>query len=195
MANKNVEKLFSQLRRKVSRMASVANKRLDRLEKNGLEDTPAYRAWQENGAIRFGVKGKTNYEVQAEFYRLNSFLNARTSIVGGVRDYYKAIAQNIGLSGNFSNFKIEIPRFFAIVDAVEKRLKEMGESAASLDYNAIWNAVNVARSRDQSLLSDLSDIDSKVDAALAEFYRDLPNAINQDVWEDFAKAYTQLFKG
>ena len=50
---------YKAFKKEVSRMASMANKRLKRLEKNELTDLPSYKAWEENGSIRFSVKGKT----------------------------------------------------------------------------------------------------------------------------------------
>ena len=38
-----------ELRKQVSRLASMANKRIQRLEQSELTDTPAYKSWEENG--------------------------------------------------------------------------------------------------------------------------------------------------
>lgn len=48
------------LAKQVSEMARVANKRLDRLERNGLQELSAYKAWQENGAVRFSEIGRAH---------------------------------------------------------------------------------------------------------------------------------------
>lgn len=72
---------YKELRAEVSRMASMANKRLNRLENNNLTMLPAYQAWEQNGSIRFSVKGKDYNQLQAEFWRLKNFLDDRTSTV------------------------------------------------------------------------------------------------------------------
>lgn len=189
MANENSERVMGLARREISRLADKANKRLDRLARNGLEDTPAYRSWQENGAIRFGVKGKSTFELQQEFWRITNFLNARTSLVNEVRRYYKEISANIGFTGDFTSLKAQVPRFFKLTDAVEKRLQAMGKAAQALDYNAIWRATNQAIQRDKNLLADLDDIDSKIDKVLEEFERDFPEAVRQDVQNNLANAF------
>lgn len=189
MANENSERVMGLARREISRLADKANKRLDRLARSGLEDTPAYRSWQENGAIRFGVKGKSTFELQQEFWRITNFLNARTSLVNEVRRYYKEISANIGFTGDFTSLKAQVPRFFKLTDAVEKRLQAMGKAAQALDYNAIWRATNQAIQRDKNLLADLDDIDSKIDKVLEEFERDFPEAVRQDVQNNLANAF------
>ena len=49
-------------RKKISRLVSLANKRLKRLENAGLDDSPAYQKWVEAGAVKFSVKGKDHNE-------------------------------------------------------------------------------------------------------------------------------------
>ena len=44
MVQKATDK-YKELKKEVSRMASMANKRLKRLEKNELTDLPAYKSW------------------------------------------------------------------------------------------------------------------------------------------------------
>ena len=56
---------IKEFRREASRLASMANKRVKRLEENGLTDTPAYKAYLETGG-KFSVKGKSYNELQKE---------------------------------------------------------------------------------------------------------------------------------
>ena len=41
-----------EVKAEMSRLASVANKRLQRLENAGLETSPAYKKWVEDGAVK-----------------------------------------------------------------------------------------------------------------------------------------------
>lgn len=189
MANEESAKVMGMTRREISRLADKANKRLDRLARNGLEDTPAFKAWQENGAIRFGVKGKNTFELQQEFFRIVNFLNARTSLIKEVQGYYKEISSNIGLTGDFTTLKAQIPRFFKLTEAVEKRLNAMGKAAQALDYNAIWRATNQAIATDKTLLNDLDNIDEKIDRVLEEFEKDFPEAVKKDVQNNLENAF------
>ena len=72
---------YKRLKKETSRLASMANKRLDRLESNNLTMMPSYMSWQANGAIRFSVKGKTYNQLQSEYWRVKHFLDERTSTV------------------------------------------------------------------------------------------------------------------
>ncbi len=59
-------KKVAEYRREVSRKASMANKRIERLEKADAKDSPAYKRYVKEGSVRFGVKGKDQKELQKE---------------------------------------------------------------------------------------------------------------------------------
>ena len=56
---------YKKKRKELSRLASMANKRIKRLqEKEGYTNTPAYQAMLKSGKPHFGVKGlKTSRDV------------------------------------------------------------------------------------------------------------------------------------
>ena len=56
-------------RSEVSRLASMANKRLARLENAGLESSPAYKKWVSEGGEKFGLQ--TSY-LRLYLYQKNS---------------------------------------------------------------------------------------------------------------------------
>ena len=59
----NDTRIKPEFRKEVSSKASLANKRLARLEKNGLTDSPAYQKFMEGGGKRFSIRGKTGSEL------------------------------------------------------------------------------------------------------------------------------------
>ena len=136
------------LRAQVSQLASIANKRLDRLEKNELTSSPAYQKWEQNGSHRFSVSGKSYSEVQSEYWRVKDFLEMRTSSVTGTKAVLQEIATNIGWGKiDFDNIALtqeQLSNFFAIADTVSQYLESVDESAAALDYQEIWNTINAA---------------------------------------------------
>lgn len=136
------------LRAQVSHLASMANKRLDRLEKNELTSSPAYQKWEQNGSHRFSVSGKSYSEVQSEYWRVKDFLEMRTSSVTGTKAVLQEIATNIGWGKiDFDNIALtqeQLSNFFAIADTVSQYLESVDESAAALDYQEIWNTINAA---------------------------------------------------
>ena len=136
------------LRAQVSHLASMANKRLDRLEKNELTSSPAYQKWEQNGSHRFSVSGKNYSEVQSEYWRVKDFLEMRTSSVTGTKAVLQEIATNIGWGKiDFDNIALtqeQLSNFFAIANTVSQYLESVDESAAALDYQEIWNTINAA---------------------------------------------------
>lgn len=136
------------LRAQVSQLASMANKRLDRLEKNELTLSPAYQKWEQNGSHRFSVGGKSYSEVQSEYWRVKDFLEMRTSSVTGTKAVLQEIATNIGWGkidfDNISSTQEQLSNFFKIADTVSQYLDSVDESAAALDYQEIWDTINAA---------------------------------------------------
>ena len=136
------------LRAQVSQLASIANKRLDRLEKNELTSSPAYQKWEQNGSHRFSVSGKSYSQVQSEYWRVKDFLEMRTSSVTGTKAVLQEIATNIGWGkidfNDIATTQEQLSNFFSIADTVSQYLESVDESAAALDYQEIWNTINAA---------------------------------------------------
>lgn len=136
------------LRAQVSQLAGIANKRLDRLEKNELTSSPAYQKWEQNGSHRFSVSGKSYSEVQSEYWRVKDFLEMRTSSVTGTKAVLQEIATNIGWGKidftDIASTQEQLSNFFTMADTVSQYLESVDESAAALDYQEIWNTINAA---------------------------------------------------
>ena len=143
-----IEREQKALRAQVSHLASMANKRLDRLEKNELTSSPAYQKWEQNGSHRFSVSGKSYSQVQSEYWRVKDFLEMRTSSVTGTKAVLQEIATNIGWGKiDFENIALtqtQLSNFFAIANTVSQYLDSVDESAAALDYQEIWDTINAA---------------------------------------------------
>ena len=110
------------LRAQVSQLAGIANKRLDRLEKNELTSSPAYQKWEQNGSHRFSVSGKSYSEVQSEYWRVKDFLEMRTSSVTGTKAVLQEIATNIGWGKidftDIASTQEQLSNFFTMADTV-----------------------------------------------------------------------------
>lgn len=149
---KEKKKIYTEKRRelanKVSEMARTANKRLDRLEKNGLEKHSAYMAWQKDGKIRFSVKGKSYQQLQREYWRVKKFLDSETSTIKGAKRNMKKIATDImGLKAekvnnmSLENLKNSTKNFFKIKDAIEEKYRDIGQTAKAIDYQKLMNEI------------------------------------------------------
>ena len=134
---------YLELKKEVSRMASQANKRLVRLEKNELTELPAYKSWVDGGAIKFSVKGKSHNELQSEFWRLKNFLDNKTSLVRQANQYLRDMANVTGIKyGNLSELKAKSKQFFELANKVKEYYQASEQSAMALDYQKIWEQIN-----------------------------------------------------
>jgi hypothetical protein len=134
---------YKALKKEVSRMASMANKRLKRLEKNELTHLPSYKSWEEHGSIKFSVKGKTHQQLQSEYWRLKNFLDAKTSTVRGANAFLKEMAQNTGIKYNgLADLKTKSQKFFELANKIKQYYKNAEQSALALDYQKIWQQIN-----------------------------------------------------
>lgn len=171
-----------QFRKEVSRMAAIANKRIDRLEKNNLETSPAYKKWfDEGGGAKFGVRGKTHNELQKEASRLQKFLEAETSTVRGVNSTLKTMAKNTGVTyKNLVDLRGKAAKFFELASKVEQYLRQTEDIASAIGYQKIWEAINVYVKEENVNLSDaklsIDDMIEKVNNVLNNY---VPN-----IWDE-----------
>lgn len=162
-------------RREASRLAAMANKRIARIEKNGLQSAPAYQGYLYSGGTRFGIKGKDYNQVQAEMGRINKFLKATTSTITGIKDHLKDMAKNTGIQySNFKDLIAKAPKFFELKSKVEQVLAFIEDKAAVYDSTRIFDAINVTvRDYRIDLTKAGGDLDGMVEAVTAalEEYR------------------------
>lgn len=158
-------KKISADRKEASRLASLANKRAQRLEANGLQDSPAYQMYLKTGG-KFGVKGKTHNELQQEVSRLKRFIDMNTSTVKGVTTTLKEMAANTGISyANMNELKQKSAKFFELASKVEQYLRTVEDMASAIGYQKIWETINqYVKSGEIDLSSADGDIDGMVKA-------------------------------
>lgn len=135
---------YARLKAEVSKKASMANKRLVRLENNNLTETPAYKKWTDyKGGVKFSVKGKDYNQLQQELARLNNFINATTSTVRGANKVLKEIASNTGIKyGSIKELQAKSKQFFELTSKIEQYLRQTENSATAIGYRKIWEAIN-----------------------------------------------------
>lgn len=134
---------YLELKKEVSRMASMANKRLNRLESNNLTLLPAYREWEQHGAIRFSVRGKNYNQLQSEYWRLKHFLDDRTSTVRQANKFLREMAENTGIKyRGLEDLKSKSKQFFELAGKIKQYNMSINQSAQALDYQKIWQQIN-----------------------------------------------------
>ena len=168
------EKQIAEYRKEASRLASMANKRVARLEANDLKDAPAYRGYIESGG-KFSVKGKTYNQLQVEVARMRTFINANTSTIKGINKYLKGIADNTKIKyTSLKDLRAKAPKFFELSEKVKQYLKALDDLSSNLGYQKIWEAVNVyVANANVDLAGAELDIDQVVEK--------IGNAISEEV--------------
>ncbi len=144
-----------QLKQEISKKASMANKRLKRLESNDLTNVPAYRQYVQGGGVKFSVKGKNYNELQAELSRVNHFIDSKTSTVRGTNSVLKEIADTAKIKyNNLSELYSNVNQFFSIASKVEDYLNATGQTALAIGYQRIWEAINKYVEQEGKILLD-----------------------------------------
>jgi len=132
------------LRAEARRLVSMANKRLRRIEQQNLINSPAYRKWVEDGAQKFSVKGKNMEEVGQEMARMNDFLRKQTSTVKGAKQYFKNVANEVGIKkfDDFTDLQKKLNTFFETTAKVKEYLYNSKEIGVAIGYQKIWEVVS-----------------------------------------------------
>mgnify|MGYP001090400000 CR=1 FL=1 len=153
-----LERKTRELRREIQRKAKIAHKRLERLEKNNLTNLPAYQQWVKEGKVRFGVKGKSYNELQAELARLNRFLDSKTSLVRQANKHLQDIAQMTGVKyKSVKELPGKLENFFRISEKVDEYLRNVEGSASAIGYHKIWEVVNEVVESEEMDLNQAED--------------------------------------
>lgn len=143
MSVKFASNKYLELKKEVSRLSSMANKRLKRLESNNLTLLPAYREWEQHGAIKFSVRGKNYNQLQSEYWRLNRFLDDRTSTVRQANKFLREMAENTGIKyRGLEDLKSKSKQFFELAEKIKQYNMSINQSAQALDYQKIWEQIN-----------------------------------------------------
>lgn len=137
------EQRIRELKREISRKASMANKRLIRLENRNLTNVPAYLQFIKGGGFKFSVKGKNYNQLLAELSRVNHFLNSKTSTIRGTNRVLKDIANTAKIKyETIPELYSNVNQFFSLASKVEDYLNATGQTALAIGYQRVWQAIN-----------------------------------------------------
>lgn len=162
----NKAEKLRQLRADATKMVSMANKRIRRLEKNDLKNSPAYQAYLSGGGKPFSVKGKDYNQLQAEMAKMRSFIDSQTSTVRGYNNYLKDMAKITGMEyKNLKQLKSMSSKFFQLGSMVQQYLRTIEQMGSAIGYQKIWESINVYV-KEQKI--DLADSDRSIDQMTAD---------------------------
>lgn len=128
----------------IQRKVNMANKRLEKLERNNLTDMSAYRNFMEHGGgVKFSVGGKDYNQLQSEISRVNKFLDNKTSLVRQANKELKSIASRIGMkSARVKDLAPQLKQFFELASKIEQYFRNVEGSASAIGYQKIWEVIN-----------------------------------------------------
>lgn len=131
-------------RKEASRKVSLANKRIARLEKAGLKDSPAYQAYIESGGGKFSIRGKSYRETQAEVARLDRLINAETSTVRGSYKVLKNFAKKANIEyTDMADLQRQQKEMFEYVSKYNQYASTVLDAASAIGYKQVWDAANI----------------------------------------------------
>jgi hypothetical protein len=154
-------------RKEASKVISMANKRLTRLENSKLTDSPAYSKYVDNNEMpRFSVKGLDHNALQREMSKVKKFVQSKTSTVRGINTTLKDMANNTGIKyKNLKELRSKASKFFELSSKVEQYLRNVDDIASAIGYQKIWEAINTyVKNESVDLKDSEKDIDSMVQA-------------------------------
>ena len=133
-----------QYRKEASKVISMANKRVARLEKSNLTDSPAYaKLVDSKGSPKFSVRGLDHNQLQSEMSKVKKFVQAKTSTVRGINTTLKEMANNTGIKyKNLKDLRSKASSFFTLASKVEQYLRNVEDVASAIGYQKIWEAIN-----------------------------------------------------
>lgn len=131
-------------RQEVSRLSSMANKRLKRLGESDFSSSPAYQKWLKDGAEPFSIKGKSQADVWQEYYRVNDFLNSKTSSITGTKEVLLNMNEYTGMNlDSIQDVQAVASEFFSLYQKVSEYIGVKGMGAI-YDSKQIYKQINLS---------------------------------------------------
>lgn len=154
-----------------SRLVSATNKRLRRLEKSGLGESPALRSFKtRTGEERLSVKGKGHGQLQRVFTEAKHFLNLKSSTVGGYKKVIKNIKETIQDKTGKDITELDVSKLYSTLHKaqemglVDKRGSKGSEYAVSQIIEVLNNNPN------KSIDDVITDIDDWYENMITDLY-------------------------
>ena len=159
-------------RKEVSRLNSIANKRIRRLSESEYSSSPAYQKWLESGGEHFSIRGKTQAEVWKEYYRVKSFLDSKTSSITGTKEVLKNINEYTGMNLPIEQVKDVAKDYFNLAGKVSEWVGVKGLGAI-YDSKQIYEQINLVteeRNLDLSNINVLEMLDYVTEQINEDYY-------------------------
>ena len=174
----NATRVKPELRKEISRKASLANKRLARLEKNGLTDSPAYQKFIEGGGTKFSIRGKTGSELTKELIKINNFIEMKTSTIKGLNQVLKDTADRVGVEyKDIKQLQQYSSKFFELYNKSMQYLDTVENLGHAFDSTEVMETVRQIVKQEKI---DLADSEAAIDEMIKRVSDTLTDINNHD---------------
>ena len=143
-----------------SRLVSASNKRIRRLEKSELGESPAIRSLKSRtGETRLSVKGKSQGQLQRTFTEAKHFLNLKTSTIRGYKSVVKNIKKTVSERTGRSISEIDVSKLYSTLHKAQELglVDKRGSKGSEQAVNEIIDILE--RNPDKSIDDIINDID------------------------------------
>lgn len=191
MVTKNLTPKQKDFRKEVSRLNSMANKRIKRLQESPLKESPALNKWLDDGGQFFSIRGKTQQETRREFYRVKQYLDSSTSSITGTKTVLKTMAENTGIKySNVFELQETSKAFFELANKVDEYLKVSARGSEAIGYQRIWQAIN-QYTQNNDVKIQAESVDGLINV-VADMSEQLLERDNKDTSDFFNIDWTKL---
>ena len=174
----NDTRIKPELRKEISRKASLANKRLKRLENNGLTDSPAYKKFLEGGGTKFSIRGKTGSELTKELIKINNFIEMKTSTIKGLNQVLKDTAERVGVEyKDIKQLQQYSSKFFELYNKSMQYLDTVENLGHAFDSTEVMETVRQIVKQDKI---DLANSEAALDEMIKRVSDTLTDINNHD---------------
>lgn len=175
------------LAKEVSRLAQMANKRLQRLENNDLTMTSAYRTWESQGKPHYSVKGKDYQGLQSEYWKIKKVIDNTTSTVRGANAYLRKSAGLLGFNSNdtLANIKSNLSGYWELYSKVEQYMSTIENEGYNIGSPRLQEMVSNYVKTNKGALQDVDSINDSLENIvnqIQETYGISPTIQNWHTW-------------
>ena len=165
-----------------SRLVSASNKRVRRLEKSELGESPALRSLKARtgGQTILSVKNKSQGQLQRAFVQAKSFLSSKTSSISGYKKVIKNIKKTISERVGKNVTEIDVSKLYSTLHKAQELglVDKRGSKGSEHAVNEIIDILE--RNPDKSIDDIIEDIDDWYSQMYEEDFNDYDEEDNDD---------------
>lgn len=140
-----------------SRLVSATNKRIRRLEKSDLGESPAIRSLKERtGEDRLSVKNKKQGQLQKVFTEAKHFLNLKTSTISGYKKVVKNIRKSVAQRTGKDISEVDISKLYSTLHKAQEMGLIDGRGSKGSEY-AVNQIVDILEHNPDKSIDEVID--------------------------------------